>query len=318
MSKKESSLKFELTKGNPIITEKANQKTAKQYIAHIDRFCQWAAEQGIKRRSQLLRKYGDMETAVQAWGDYLTENYAASTVHTYLSGVCYAAEISLARIQKPKRITSENVKSRSDNGRNRQGEQEAASGRFDSLIAFQKRVGIRRDELARLTTDDFVIDESGIPCIFVRKGKGGKRQLQALLPSDVETIRAYFTDRQPGERLFSPEIMQNHIDLHILRKSHAKTCYQYYASLGDADRQILRDRLILRYKAYAKNPRKVNVWISQLDRDKGRYRLRGKSADYARQHDLPLEYDRLALMCVSVFHLSHWRFDVTANNYMNV
>ena len=27
-------------------------------------------------------------------------------------------------------------------------------------------------------------------------------------------------------------------------------------------------------------------------------------------------YDRLALMAVSVFHLAHWRADVTVKNYM--
>lgn len=28
------------------------------------------------------------------------------------------------------------------------------------------------------------------------------------------------------------------------------------------------------------------------------------------------EYNRLALMAVSVFHLSHWRLDVTVSNYL--
>ena len=30
----------------------------------------------------------------------------------------------------------------------------------------------------------------------------------------------------------------------------------------------------------------------------------------------PTEYDRVALMCVSVWHLSHWRLDVTVDHYM--
>lgn len=29
-----------------------------------------------------------------------------------------------------------------------------------------------------------------------------------------------------------------------------------------------------------------------------------------------IRYDRLALMAVSVFHLAHWRADVTVKNYM--
>lgn len=35
-----------------------------------------------------------------------------------------------------------------------------------------------------------------------------------------------------------------------------------------------------------------------------------------RTNDRPLRYDRVALMAVSVFHLAHWRADVTVSNYM--
>ncbi len=36
----------------------------------------------------------------------------------------------------------------------------------------------------------------------------------------------------------------------------------------------------------------------------------------AEQHGLPVSYDRLAAMAVSIYHLAHWRLDVTIDNYL--
>ena len=48
----------------------------------------------------------------------------------------------------------------------------------------------------------------------------------------------------------------------------------------------------------------------------GVYRLRGANRQAALLKDRPLEYDRLALCCVSVFALSHWRNEVIVKHYM--
>ena len=48
----------------------------------------------------------------------------------------------------------------------------------------------------------------------------------------------------------------------------------------------------------------------------GIYRVRGENKKLAIRKGLPTEYNRLALMAVSVFHLSHWRLDVTVSNYL--
>ena len=55
-----------------------------------------------------------------------------------------------------------------------------------------------------------------------------------------------------------------------------------------------------------------------LDKSKirGEYFIRGKNKKLALEKGLPIVYDRLALMAVSIYHLSHWRLDVTVSNYM--
>lgn len=75
-----------------------------------------------------------------------------------------------------------------------------------------------------------------------------------------------------------------------------------------------------------------NGHMEMRKRDTGRYRaarrafceamtdspylLRGENREKAIRLGLPTEYNRLALMAVSVFHLSHWRLDVTVTNYL--
>ena len=48
----------------------------------------------------------------------------------------------------------------------------------------------------------------------------------------------------------------------------------------------------------------------------GTYFIRGENKKLAIKKGLPLKYNKLALMAVSVFHLSHWRNDVTVASYM--
>ncbi len=93
--------------------------------------------------------------------------------------------------------------------------------KYNRLVTFQKAVGIRRAELARLTATDLTTDESGYLCVYVAKGKGGKRQLQRLLPEDEGTVIEIFQNADPEQKLFSKEEMQNKIDLHGLRREHA-------------------------------------------------------------------------------------------------
>lgn len=312
---KEESLKYALSKGNDAIKGMRNQKTAKQYQRNIDKFVKWAAGQGIKRLSQLIAQYGDYQTAIQAWADHLAaQGKAASTIHTYLAGVCKATGVSIDAINKPKRITSENTRSRTGPGRNDRSQAEIDGGKYDPLIDFQVRVGLRRAELARLTGNDLVTDEAGNTCVYVRKGKGGKEQLQVILPDDVQAVSSYFTGTD--SKLFDNGMMDNHIDLHAMRASHARDCYTYYASLPQPAREALREDLIARYILYHPwkgHSRKAEAFRHDTE---GVYRLRGANRRFAMAKGLPTEYDKLALMAVSVYHLSHWRLDVTVSNYM--
>lgn len=314
---KEESIKYLLSlKGCQILREMKNNRTAKQYSRINERFCAWLAGQGVKRESQLVRKYGTYTAAIQAWADHLdSEGKSADTIHTYVAAVCKSVGISLDEIDKPKRRCSRNIRSRSGTGKNPRSDAEMESGRYDDLIAFQSVVGIRRAELAKLRKNDFEVDESGHWCVLVRRGKGGKRQLQRILPDDIELVR-YFMNGS-DKPVFNQADMSNHIDLHHLRAQHAQKCYEHYASLKGQEREQLREELKKRYWAMHRGNMTVETWLRKnLLTDGGVYRLRGSNKALAEKLGLPTEYDRLALLATSVFHLSHWRIDVSVSNYM--
>jgi len=164
----------------------------------------------------------------------------------------------------------------------------------------------------------------------VQRGKGGKEQWQRVLPENESVVLATIDGLQPADRIFCQAELRNKIDLHSLRADNAKNAYQYYSSKITADPsyrvQLLRE-LIARFdesnqKLREADPRRYaarrNRFLSDLGAGKQdyTYRVRGESAVVARSKHLPEVYDRVALMAVSVFHLSHWRNDVTIKNYM--
>ena len=64
----------------------------------------------------------------------------------------------------------------------------------------------------------------------------------------------------------------------------------------------------------AGNGKKPKRWQASLT--SGTYWLRGANRALALELGRPVGYDRLALLAVSVFCLSHWRHDVTIANYL--
>ena len=172
--------------------------------------------------------------------------------------------------------------------------------------------------MARLTATDLTTDESGYLCVYVAKGKGGKRQLQRLLPEDEGTVIEIFQNADPGQKLFSKEEMQNKIDLHGLRREHAQRAYKYYADRLKNEPEYkyeLRKELAARYREFHRSGDSNKRFLHDIMNEEP-YRLRGENRQKAIEQRKETEYNRLALMAVSVLHLSHWRLDVTVTNYL--
>ena len=305
-----------------------NKRTGTAYKKHIKSFSKWAREHGYRRPDQITKD------VIQEYEQHLEgspKGYSPATIHAYLSPVCSAADVNMDEIRKPKRTAGSIVRGRrkgldgQEVSRNRQGDQQERNPKYTRLVSLQRVIGIRRAELARLTGADLV--ERG-HSLYVRvcKGKGGKEQMQYILPQDRQIVREIFAGVAPDQKIFSKAEMSNVINLHGMRAQHGRDCYLHYlrhitTRQGAAD--SLRQTLLQRWEKGHERLRASDpeAWRRQrarflADCDDRPYRLRGENLAKAQNLGLPEEYNRLALMCVSVFHLSHWRLDVTVTNYI--
>ena len=145
-------------------------------------------------------------------------------------------------------------------------------------------------------------------------------QLQRILPGDIAFIQSYFAGKAPNEPIFSKAELRNKLAYHYLRAMQAQRAYKYYEKRvrTKAGRAELEEEIRRRWSKYNLNPRTGKPKRLGPKLLRGFYFLRGDNKHFAITHGLPTKYDRLALLAVSIFHLSHWRNDVTAESYMLV
>lgn len=315
---KYKNLKYQIKEVELARLEKANvpmlTQTEKQYRNHAIKFANWCKEQ------YGCRMLEECSTHVQDYADFLVaQGKSPSTIHTYLAGICRICGVPLADIQKPIRVVADNTRSRGTKA----VDERKDAGREVSprLYDFASIVGIRRNEYLHMTPDDLVFDDFGHPCVLVRKGKGGKRQLQRILPEELPAIKAVFDAPADEQHLFSRDELKNKIDLHHLRAQRAQKMYRYYLDRIETETGY-RAQLISEIRhiweqddeARKNNGYRAKRWSDM--KVTGNYVLRGNNRKLAQKHGLPMKYDRLALLAVSIFHLSHWRHDVTVANYL--
>ena len=141
------------------------------------------------------------------------------------------------------------------------------------------------------------------------------------MPEELPAIKAVFDNPATPEHLFSKSEMSNKIDLHHLRALRAQQMYRYYLDTIE-NTPGYREQLIAEIRhiwEHDDDTRKENGYRAKRWSDMkvtGNYILRGNNRKLAKKHGLPVAYDRLALLAVSIFHLSHWRHDVTVANYL--
>ena len=289
-------------------------KTEFQYKKHALKYVAWA--KSIYRCKTL----DDCKEHIQDYSNYLTASgKTPSTTHTYLVGICRVLDVPLEDINKPIRIVAKNTRSRGAKAvdERKDADREASPRLYD----FASIVGIRRNEYLHLRPDDLVVDDFGNPCILVRKGKGGTQQLQRILPEELPAIQEVFQHPADEQHLFSKAELSNKIDLHHLRALRAQRMYKYYLEHIQSEKGY-REQLISEIKHTWEGDdetRMENGYRPKRWKDckvNGNYVLRGHNRELALKNGLPVSYDRLALLAVSIYHLAHWRHDVTAANYL--
>ena len=290
------------------------KKTENQYKKHALKFAEYC------KSTYRCKTLEECKEHIQDYSNYLTASgKTASTTHTYLAGICRVLDVPLENINKPIRVVAENTRSRGTKAVDiRKDAGREASPR---LYDFAGIVGIRRNEYLHLAPDDLVVDNFENWCVRVKKGKGGKQQLQRILPDELELVKAVFDHPTDESHSFSKAEMDNKIDLHHLRALRAQQMYNYYLERIRTETNY-REQLIAEIKHTWEQDdlnRIDNGYRPKRWKDckvNGNYVLRGHNRELAQKHGLPVSYDRLALLAVSIYHLAHWRHDVTVANYL--
>ncbi len=286
-------------------------QSMKQYKHHAIQFAVWC------RETYGCRHMEDCVPHVQEYIEYLRERgKSPSTIHTYVAGVCRVFDLRLDDYDLPRRVVARNTRSRGSKPVDmRKDTTREASPR---LYDFATMVGVRRSEYAALRGSDIGEDEVGM-YVLIRKGKGGKKQKQRVLPCDEDAVRAYFDGTE--NYVFSRAEMGNKIDLHALRAVQAQQAYLYFLHRMNTEngyRETLLAQLRLMWArddlVRRDNGKAPKHWSRKLY--EGTYWLRSENLALAKRLGRPKGYDRLALLAVSVFCLSHWRHDVTVANYL--
>ena len=285
-----------------------SNNTQKKYKNHAIKFLDWCKTTYGTNKPKYCRKH------IQEYANYLSaDGKSSNTIHDYIVGVCRIFSVPLRDINLPKRIAAENTNNRRANGPKAVDSRSDANPEYSpKLVAIASVVGVRRAEYKNLRKNDFTFDEAGWPCIRVRKGKNGKKQLQRIPAESAEILQSFFDGSDAY--LFTANELRNKINLHRIRGEVARKWYAIYAHkiMTEPGYEIaLREKLRKRYEECGVLDQKWNSHEMT-----GKYKIRGANRIRAIELGLPTEYYRLAVMAVSVFHLSHWRNNVTVSNYL--
>lgn len=296
-----------------------NEKTPhdlsrKNYIRNTKRFIKFC------REKYDCRDFESCYEHIQDYSDYLQDQgYTASTIHTYIATVCSTFDVPMADINKPIRHIGEF--SRGRNNIINHTNQDLNDPEYRRIVEFQRIVGIRRAELAKITGDCLVYDESGYPCILVKKGKGNKEQYQRLNKAeDYEIIKPYFEGKAPDENIFTDREINNDLNFHKLRALSAQECYdiQLERLMKEPEyKEHLIKEIEVRWNRCNIDKRTGKPKPFNREKLEGWYITRGTVRKNAIKNRRPIKYNRLIVQYISIFKTSHYRTNVTVCNYLS-
>lgn len=288
--------------------------TLQTYLAEVERYAKWLKDQGIKMRCSEQEAAEQVPRYLQGLAQ---TGRSPSTIHTAATALCKALPgtgLAMADLPHPRRTHAPRKGRAAAPSLRKRSDADQLNPKYRRLVDFAKVVGLRRDEYRNLRGRDLThID--GHAYVIVEQGKGGKMQYQRIDDVDAPLVESYFVGLEPDDPVFLHDEMKNKINLHRLRREHAQEMYRRYCSRLEADPdyrgQLLREIKEAFRRAgqdWRRNPDMRRLATPYVCRGCVRRSLDGAGRAVA--------YDRLALMAVSVFHLAHWRAEVTVKNYM--
>lgn len=282
-----------------------SRRTRDLYLAEFARFCFWLFN------VMGYNPYMMMDEAamyIQAYLDHLAwKGLRWATIHTALAALCKVFDRKMANYVIPVDHLAP-IKGRIVTPASLEAEK-----KYPLEAKFCRVVGIRLDEYIKLTGRDFVRSH-GLYWVIVRQGKGGKKQYQLIPKRWAAFVEKFFKRVGKDERVFDPKVMKA-LSTHRYRRELAREMYFTYKKILDTNPDAARifEEMICKTMRRAGVDPNSKPDMRRLNKP---YVTQGKVQESMKAQGMPTTYNRLALMMVAVYHLSHWRANVVVQNYM--
>lgn len=244
---------------------------------------------------------------IQSYIDSLiSKGDSPNTINLKLSAVCKATGQYVVDYTHPIRRYSEVTRSVKTAVRDKYNSRRACEA-----LELNRAIGLRRNELARVSINDIHIGEK---CAYIySKGKGGKNNVTYISdPKKLDILYKYMRQAiaDGRETLLSKEQMNHDADLHHARAICAIDEYKRVAEdmrINPERRDYYKDYIKAIFKKYNK------PLLEDLDKP---YFLRGAGKKLCISQGKSYIYDRVAVLYVSLTILHHFRSDTTVQHYL--
>lgn len=258
-------------------------KTYDVYKGHCERFATWCIE------NKGVNKYAKLESIKQYASEYLKEReekglslYSLKAERAAL-GKLYGEQIPY-KFEK-KRTYKDVTRSRGQAKRDAHFSEEKNA----PLVALCRGTGGRREDIEKLTKDNFFYDKNGNMFVEFKQSKGGRDRIAPVLKNYQEQIKELLSTKEPKQLLFDK--VHNGCDVHGYRREYAQELYK-----NVCDNKELQEAYSKQYAPRNEQNIKGNYYIAH---DKER----------------PFKGLRDNIYIVSEA-LGHNRLDVSVNHYL--
>lgn len=274
--------------------------TMENYQKEVGRFGDWLIKQGHKRIS-----IEDSKAYIQPYIDYCVEQKLSPyTINKRLSAICKATHADIQDYSHPERSIA-----KIERGVAPAVHDEYNEKHYAEIISANRILGLRRNELKRLKVEDFEITDKYI--IVHTVGKGGKENVQIITDkAEIETAKSWLVGKNPEDRVFSTDNFNNDVNFHKQRELRAKDVYERVVADMQNNPESREYYKIFIKKFFERSGKKMREDLEKS------YVVRGENRTRLEQQGRALEYDRVAVLYVSLTVLNHYRSDTSVNHYI--
>ena len=277
--------------------------TMKNYIRFVKDFANFVYIQTGTSRVSISESVKYIQLYINS---LITKGDSPNTINLKLAAVCKATGQYVVDYTHPIRRYSDVTRSVKNAVRDKYNSQRACEA-----LELNRAIGLRRNELARVSINDIRIGEK---CAYIySKGKGGKNNVTYISdPKKLDILYKYMRQAiaDGRETLLSKEQMNHDADLHHARALCAIDEYKRVAEdmrINPERREFYKDYIRSIFKKYKK------PLLEDLDKP---YFLRGAGKKLCISKGKSYIYDRVAVLYVSLAILHHFRSDTTVQHYL--